>query len=269
CPGCGEVPVPADQLPVRLPDSGYQLRPGGGRSPLDSAPEWVNVACPDCGGPARRDTDTMDTFVDSSWYFLRYPDPHYDDGPFDPAGVARWLPVDEYVGGKEHATGHLMYARFLTKALHDMGLLPFTEPFTRLTNQGQVIMAGKGMSKTLGNLVNLQDQIARYGPDAVRVTMLFAGPPEDDIDWADVSPTGAVKWLARVWRLAGDIDASAISVDSAQGTVSVRQGVHRIVDETTTLMRGKRLNVAVARLMQLTSLPRKAIDIVPGPGDPA
>ena len=119
------------------------------------------------------------------------------DGPFDPAGVARWLPVDEYIGGKEHATGHLMYARFMTKALHDLGLVPFTEPFTRLTNQGQVIMNGKAMSKTLGNLVNLQEQIALYGPDAVRVTMVFAGPPEDDIDWADVSPTGAVKWLTR------------------------------------------------------------------------
>ncbi|HEY2764684.1 MAG TPA: leucine--tRNA ligase, partial [Pseudonocardiaceae bacterium] len=171
CTGCGEVPVPDDQLPVRLPDSGYQLRPEGGRSPLESCADWVAVPCPSCGAPARRDTDTMDTFVDSSWYFLRYPNPDYTEGPFDPAGIRRWLPVDEYIGGKEHATGHLMYARFMTKALHDAGLLHFTEPFTRLTNQGQVIMNGRAMSKSLGNLVNLQEQIALYGPDAVRVTM--------------------------------------------------------------------------------------------------
>jgi leucyl-tRNA synthetase len=132
----------------------------------------------------------MDTFVDSSWYFLRYPNPHYFDGPFDPRGVARWLPVDEYIGGREHATGHLLYARFITKVLYDMGLVPFTEPFTRLTNQGQVIMDGRAMSKSLGNLVDLVSQLDEYGPDGVRVTMLFAGPPEDDIDWADVSPTG-------------------------------------------------------------------------------
>ena len=211
----------------------------------------------------------MDTFVDSSWYFLRYPNPHYRDGPFDPAGVARRLPVDEYVGGKEHATGHLMYARFLTKALHDMGLVPFTESFIRLTNQGQVIMAGKAMSKTLGNLVNLQDQISRYGPDAIRVTMIFAGPPEEDIDWVDVSPTGATKWLARVWRLSADVNASSIAADRGRGTLPIRQGVHRIIDETTTLMLGKRLNVAIARLMQLTSLLRKGIDDGPGPDDPA
>jgi len=136
CPACGLVPVPDDQLPVRLPESGYQLRPDSGQSPLESATEWVNVACPSCRGPAKRDTDTMDTFVDSSWYPLRYPNPHYEDGPFDPPGVARWHPIDEYIGGKEHTTGHLMYARFMTKVLYDMGMVHFTEPFTRLTNQG-------------------------------------------------------------------------------------------------------------------------------------
>jgi leucyl-tRNA synthetase len=266
CGRCGEVPVADDLLPVRLPESGYDLRPADGRSPLASATEWVTVNCPRCGGPAQRDTDTMDTFVDSSWYFLRYPDPDYRHGPFNPEGVSRWLPVDEYIGGKEHATGHLMYARFMTKVLHDLGLVSFTEPFTRLTCQGQVIMNGKAMSKSLGNLVNLQDQLARYGPDGVRVTMIFAGPPEDDIDWADVSPAGSVRWLARVWRLAGDV---ALDRDRATGDEGVRRGVHRLVHETTTLMEGKRLNVAVARLMELTSLLRKAIDSGPGPTDPA
>ncbi|MFY1587914.1 leucine--tRNA ligase [Micromonospora sp. WMMD734] len=269
CENCGEVAVPDEELPVRLPESGYQLRSDTGQSPLASAKDWVEVACPSCGQPAHRDTDTMDTFVDSSWYFLRYPNPHYQDGPFDPAGIQRWLPVHEYIGGKEHATGHLMYARFLTKVLHDLGHLPFVEPFVRLTNQGQVIMNGKAMSKSLGNLVNLQDQIAQYGPDAVRVTMVFAGPPEEDIDWADVSPTGAVKWLTRVWRLAGEIDPATIDADPAQGDRDVRQAVHRLINDATAMMESKRLNVAIARLMELTSVLRRAVDRGCGPADPA
>jgi len=250
---------------VRLPETGYQLRPEGGLSPLASATDWVRVECPNCDGPASRDTDTMDTFVDSSWYFLRYPNPDYEQGPFDPAGVERWMPVDEYVGGKEHATGHLMYARFITKVLHDLKLVSFVEPFRKLTNQGQVIMNGRAMSKSLGNLVNLQEQIAGYGPDAVRVTMLFAGPPEDDIDWADVSPTGSVKWLARVSRLTEDL----APIRPGPGDPAVRRGVHRLIAETTAAMDGRRLNVAVARLMALTTTLRKAIDSGPGPADPA
>jgi leucyl-tRNA synthetase len=267
CPACGEVPVPESDLPVRLPQSGYELRPSDGRAPLDSADEWASVDCPSCGGPARRDPDTMDTFVDSSWYFLRYPNPSYEDGPFDPAGIARWLPVDEYIGGKEHAILHLLYARFITKALHDLGLVPFVEPFTRLTNQGQVIMNGKSMSKSLGNLVNLQEQIAQYGPDAVRVTMLFAGPPEEDIDWADVSPAGSVKWLARVMRIAADITAPG-DRPAESGDLELRRQVHRLVADVTTLMEGRRLNVAIARLMELTTLLRRAIDNEPGADDP-
>jgi leucyl-tRNA synthetase len=252
CAQCGMVPD--NDLPVRLPTEGYQLRPGDGRSPLETAEEWVSVECPSCGGTARRDTDTMDTFVDSSWYFLRYPNPSYEDGPFDPAGIVRWLPVDEYIGGREHATGHLLYARFLTKVLRDLGMLGFAEPFRRLTNQGQVIMNGKSMSKTLGNLVNLQEQIALYGPDAVRVTMVFAGPPEDDIDWADVSPTGAVKWLNRLWRLTGTLPAASSGV----GSVALRRDVHRLILATTEAMDAHRLNVAIARLMELTTVLRRA-----------
>ena len=174
-------------------------------SPLAAAEDWVNVDCPACGGAARRDTDTMDTFVDSSWYMFRYCSPDYADGPFDPAEVRRWAPVDMYVGGVEHAILHLLYSRFFTKMLHDMGLIDFTEPFTRLINQGQVINRGKAMSKSLGNGVDLGEQIERYGVDAIRLTMIFASPPEDDIDWADMHPEAMVKFLGRVWRIAADV----------------------------------------------------------------
>jgi leucyl-tRNA synthetase len=260
CPSCGEVAVPDDALPVELPTEGYELRPAGGQSPLATATDWLKVDCPRCGGPAMRDTDTMDTFVDSSWYFLRYPSNDVADAPFDPERTARWLPVDEYIGGVEHAILHLLYSRFLTKALYDMGWIGFTEPFLRLTNQGQVIMNGAAMSKSKGNLVDLQQELAKYGPDAVRVTMLFAGPPEDDIDWADVSPTGAVKWLARVWRVAADIGLSAIGADAAGGDVEIRRGVHRLIADATAQAEAKHFNVAIARLMELTSLLRKAVD---------
>ncbi len=190
CPSCGEVPVPLDQLPVVLPPTeGLDLTPKG-TSPLGGAEDWVNVACPTCGGAARRDTDTMDTFVDSSWYFLRYLDPSKTDGPFDVAAAREWMPVDQYVGGVTHAILHLLYARFFTKVLHDMGMVDFTEPFTRLLNQGMVVMNGSAMSKSRGNLVRLTDELVVHGVDAVRLTMVFAGPPEDDIDWADVSPVG-------------------------------------------------------------------------------
>jgi leucyl-tRNA synthetase len=265
CDSCGTVPIGDDELPVRLPETGYELRPGDGCSPLASAAAWVRVTCPRCGRPANRDTDTMDTFVDSSWYFLRYPNPNYADGPFDPDGVVRWLPVGEYIGGKEHATGHLIYARFMTKVLHDLGLVSFVEPFRRVINQGQVVMNGRSMSKSLGNLVSLQEQIARYGPDAVRVTMIFAGPPEVDIDWADVSPIGAVRWLSRVGRLTGDVAPAPVDGEDH----ALRCSVHRLIGEITAAMQARRLNVAVARLMRLTTVLRKAIDTGPGPADGA
>jgi leucyl-tRNA synthetase len=207
-----------------------------------------------------RDTDTMDTFVDSSWYFLRYPSARYSDAAFDPAQLAKWAPVDDYIGGVEHAILHLLYARFFTKALQDMGYVDFSEPFRRLTNQGQVIMAGASMSKSKGNLVDLQAELAKYGPDAVRVTMLFAGPPEDDIDWADVSPTGAVKWLSRVWRLCSDIGTVGADGAAASGASEVRRGVHKLIAEATSHNDARRFNVTVARLMELTSLLRKAVD---------
>ncbi|MBO0820129.1 MAG: leucine--tRNA ligase [Nocardiopsaceae bacterium] len=274
CPACGEVPVPEDQLPVKLPDlRGADLAPKG-TSPLAAASDWVNVDCPKCGGEAKRDTDTMDTFVDSSWYMFRFCSPGYDGGPFRPEDAKRWAPVDLYVGGVEHAILHLLYARFFTKVLRDMGLLEFGEPFTRLLNQGQVINGGKAMSKSLGNGVNMGEQVEKYGVDALRLTMTFASPPEDDIDWADVNPDAMVKFLGRVRRIAADVSAAAggspaVGVDFADGDRELRRFTHRTVDEVTRQVEGYHLNVAVARLMELVSAARKAIDSGVGPGDPA
>jgi leucyl-tRNA synthetase len=255
--GCGEVPVPDDQLPVQLPDlRGAALKPAG-TSPLGAATDWVNTTCPSCGGAATRDTDTMDTFVDSSWYYLRYCSPDFTDGPFDPQAVRDWMPVAQYVGGVEHAILHLLYSRFFTKVLHDMGMLDTVEPFAALMNQGQVINEGKAMSKSLGNGVDLGNELSTYGVDAVRLTIIFAGPPEDDIDWADVSPAGSVKYLARVARLATDVGALEPSQARDAG---VDRAVAKVVDEVTRLVETQRLNVAVARFMELTSALRKAAD---------
>ncbi len=272
CPSCGEVPVPEDQLPVVLPDlRGADLSPKG-VSPLAAASDWVNVACPKCGGPATRDTDTMDTFVDSSWYQFRYCSPRYDGGPFRAQDVARWAPVDLYVGGVEHAILHLLYARFFTKVLQDMGLLAFGEPFTRLLNQGQVINGGKAMSKSLGNGVDLGEQIDRFGVDAVRLTMIFASPPEDDIDWADVNPDAMVRFLGRVRRIAADVAAAggpATTAADGAAFAPLRRATHHAIDEVTRQVEAYHLNVAVARLMELVTATRRAIDSGPGAGDPA
>ncbi|MGL5406383.1 MAG: leucine--tRNA ligase [Propionibacteriaceae bacterium] len=259
CATCGEVPVPEDQLPVELPDlRGEQLAPKG-VSPLAAATEWKSVSCPQCGGAAERDSDTMDTFVDSSWYFLRYPSPHYEDGPFDPEAVKRWLPVSQYVGGVEHATGHLLYSRFFTKVLKDLGMIDFDEPFLSLMNQGQVINQGKAMSKSLGNGIDLGKQIDEFGVDAVRTTIIFAGPPEDDIDWADVSPAGTFKFLQRAYRLACDV-TSQPGVDPATGSKDLRRITHKIIADATELLESGRFNVVVARIMELVNATRKAID---------
>ncbi|QKG21252.1 leucine--tRNA ligase [Actinomadura verrucosospora] len=269
CPACGEVPVPDDQLPVRLPENlrGADLAPKG-TSPLAAASDWVNVDCPKCGGAAKRDTDTMDTFVDSSWYYFRYCSPGYEDGPFDVEQVRRWMPVDQYTGGVEHAILHLLYSRFFTKVLYDMGMVDFTEPFTRLLNQGQVILNGSGMSKSTGNLVDLGDQIGEFGVDVVRLAMLFSGPPEDDIDWADVSPHGMSKFLTRVHRIATEV-SSAPGADPAAGDVELRRATARTVDEATKMVETQRFNVAIARIMELVTATRRAIDSGPGAADPA
>ena len=268
CPVHGEVMVPDDQLPVLLPDlRGADLQPKG-TSPLASASDWYNTTCPTCGGPATRDADTMDTFVDSSWYYYRYCSPGYTDGPFDKGEVAKWMPVDQYVGGVEHAILHLLYSRFFTKVLHDLGMVDFDEPFQRLMNQGQVINKGKAMSKSLGNGVDLGAQIDAFGVDAIRTTVVFAGPPEDDIDWADVSPGATLKFLQRAYRVACDVTAPK-GTDPATGDVGLRRASHRMLGEITELLESHRFNVVVARLMELVNAARKAIDTGCGPADAA
>ena len=268
CPTCGEVPVPEDQLPVVLPSvAGLDLKPKG-TSPLGGATEWASVACPRCGADARRDPDTMDTFVDSSWYYLRFADPHNAGAAFDPEKVREWLPVDQYVGGVTHAILHLLYSRFFTKVLFDMGLVDFTEPFTRLLNQGMVIMDGSAMSKSRGNLVRLSDELAENGVDAIRLSMVFAGPPEDDVDWAEVSPAGSKRFLARAWRLAGDV-TSAPGTDPSTGDIALRQATARALNDAAIAVESFRFNVAIARVMELVNVTRKAIDSGCGSADPA
>ena len=207
CDTCGEVAVPDDELPVLLPDD-VDFQPGG-ESPLARHPTWSKVACPTCGGEARRDTDTMDTFVDSSWYFFRYCSPGSEDGPFRREDIDVWMPADQYTGGVEHAILHLMYCRFFTKALYDFGLIGFIEPFPRLMNQGQVIYGGASMSKTKGNIVEPMSLIERWGSDSLRLIMLFAGPFEDDIDWKLIAGDpnkrpGANAWLGRVFAVSDE-----------------------------------------------------------------
>ncbi len=268
CPTDGEVAVPDDQLPLELPElRGADLKPKG-VSPLAAAEDWVNVECPVCGGPAKRDSDTMDTFVDSSWYFLRFCSPGYTDGPFDPAQARAWMPADIYVGGVEHAVLHLLYARFFTKVLRDMGMLEVGEPFAAQLNQGVVINQGKKMSKSLGNGVSLGEQLAEFGVDAVRLTLVFAGPPEDDIDWADMSPAGSLRFLQRAWRLSGDV-SSAVGASPETGDVALRRITAHTVHDAAELVESRRFNVMIARTMELVNATRKAIDSGAGPEDPA
>ena len=268
CEKCGEVPVPTEQLPVELPDAaGLDLKPKGS-SPLGAASDWVNVACPQCGGAAKRDADTMDTFFDSSWYFLRYTNPNDATKAFDVDLVKEWLPVDQYVGGVTHAILHLLYSRFFTKVLYDIGMLDFTEPFTRLLNQGMVQMDGSAMSKSRGNLVTLSEQLDTHGVDAVRISLVFAGPPEDDIDWADVSPSGSVKFINRAWRISTDVTSPA-GIDFAGGDLALRKVIHKSLFDIGFAVESFRFNVAVARIMELVNATRKAIDSGCGPADPA
>ena len=268
CDSCGLVPVPESQLPVELPDAkGLDLKPKG-TSPLGAASDWVNVACPKCNAPAKRDADTMDTFVDSSWYFLRYTSVNNHEMAFDKKSVETWLPVDQYVGGVTHAILHLLYSRFFTKVLHDLGLLNFTEPFTRLLNQGMVLMDGSAMSKSRGNLVKLSDELDKHGVDAIRVSMVFAAPPEDDIDWSDVSPAGSLKFLNRAWRISQDV-SSKPGVDFKSGNIELRKVIHKSLSDIELAVESFRFNVVIARIMELVNATRKAIDSGCGSADPA
>ncbi|MGN6445451.1 leucine--tRNA ligase [Amnibacterium sp.] len=262
-----EIPVPFEDLPVRLPDTeGLDLKPKG-TSPLGAASDWVNVPSPIDGSPAKRDADTMDTFVDSSWYFLRFLSPNDDTRPFDPAEADKWAPVDQYVGGVEHAILHLLYARFITKVLFDLGHVHFTEPFSALLNQGMVLSGGAKMSKSRGG-VSLSDELATYGVDAIRLTMAFAGPPEDTIDWEDVRPGGQVKFLNRALRLAMDVTSSP-DVVWASGDEALRRQTHRFLADIPGLAETFKFNVLIARIMELVNVTRKAIDSGPGGADGA
>jgi leucyl-tRNA synthetase len=205
CEGCGIVPVPDDQLPVELPDvEDYAPK---GKSPLAAVEDWVNTTCPSCGGPARRETDTMDTFVDSSWYFLRYLDPHNDTAPFERRIADYWMPVDQYIGGVEHAILHLMYARFFTKALADMGALSAQEPFASLFTQGMITRDGAKMSSSKGNVVSAVETVERHGADTARTYVCFMGPPDRGGDWVDEGVEGVFRFLTRLWRLGHEVAA--------------------------------------------------------------
>ena len=268
CDKCGLVPVPEAELPVKLPDAkGLDLKPKGS-SPLGAASDWVNVKCPKCGSAAKRDADTMDTFVDSSWYFLRYTSVNNHDVAFDKKAVETWLPVDQYVGGVTHAILHLLYSRFFTKVLNDLGLLNFNEPFTRLLNQGMVLKDGSAMSKSRGNLVKLSDELDKHGVDAIRVSLVFAGPPEDDIDWSDVSPAGSLKFLNRAWKISQEV-TSKPGVDFSKGDLTLRKVVAKALSDIEVAVESFRFNVVIARVMELVNATRKAIDSGCGAGDPA
>ncbi|HEX2089558.1 MAG TPA: leucine--tRNA ligase [Actinomycetota bacterium] len=260
CPTCGDVEVPERDLPVVLPDD-VDFSPQG-ESPLAKHEGFVNVTCPSCGGAARRETDTLDTFVDSSWYFLRFASPHDDEEAFSKKAVQDWLPVDTYSGGIEHAILHLLYSRFITKVLFDEGLVSFTEPFTELVNQGMVLFQGEGMSKSKGNLVELGPTIEEWGADAVRLAMMFSGPIQDDMDYDAVSVSGVNRWLGRVWRTvheAASVDGAGSSTDGG-GTEDLRRFTHRTIKATTGHFDRYHFNLAISRLMTLTTELRRSLD---------
>ena len=260
--------VPFEQLPVVLPPTdGLDLKPKG-QSPLAAAENWITVPDPRDGRPARRDADTMDTFVDSSWYFLRFLSPNDPDKAFDIAEAEKWAPVDQYVGGVEHAILHLLYARFITKVLFDLGYVSFTEPFSALLNQGMVLSEGKKMSKRSPKGTTFTAEVDKYGADALRLTLAFAGPPEDNINWEDVSPAASAKFLARAFRLAIDV-TSAPEIEWKTGDVVLRRQTHRFLADGPALAETLKFNVLVARIMELTNATRKVIDAGAGGGDAA
>jgi len=258
CPACGMVPESVENLPVVLPRD--VLISGKGGSPLAEVPGFVNTRCPRCGGPARRDTDTMDTFVESSWYFFRYCSPGFDQGMFDRAAAEYWMPVDQYIGGIEHAVLHLLYARFYTKVLRDLGLINVDEPFTALLSQGMVIKDGAKMSKSKGNVVDPDDLIRRYGADTARLFSLFAAPPEKDLDWNDRGVEGASRFLNRVWRFVKThLDEIRLGAPLEAGRLSepgraFRRVIHETIRRVTVdIDREFHFNTAISAVMELVN----------------
>ncbi|MFS8628020.1 MAG: leucine--tRNA ligase [Limnochordales bacterium] len=257
CDHCGIVPVPDDQLPVLLPDD-VEFHPTG-RSPLLDHAGFVNTTCPRCSRPARRETDTIDTFVDSSWYFLRFADPHAADEPFNKAKVDYWMPVDQYIGGVEHAILHLLYARFFQLVLADMGLVSEAHPFANLLTQGMVIKDGAKMSKSKGNVVDPNDIVARYGADTARLFILFTAPPERDLEWSDAGVEGAYRFINRVWRLVSELADVARGADDGpqelrEADLELRRMVHKTLQRVTVDVEQRfHFNTAVAALMELVN----------------
>ena len=251
CDGCGTQPVPDDQLPVLAPDD-VAFEPTG-ESPLRRHEGFLHTTCPSCDGPARRETDTMDTFVDSSWYFLRFCDPWSTEAPFSKEAVEAWMPVDQYIGGVEHAILHLLYARFFTKALADLGVAPegLREPFARLFTQGMIRLDGDKMSKSKGNLVAPEEILDAEGADALRLAHLFVGPPQDDVDWEGVQIEGTARFLQRVWRLAtGEVGADPVEREPSPEDVAVERATHRLVARITDEYERWSYNTAVAGCME-------------------
>jgi len=245
CDSCGEVPVPEEELPVVLPDVERYKPTGTGESPLAAIPEFVNTKCPRCGGPARRETDTMPQWAGSCWYFLRYASPDYDKGPFDPEKVGKWLPVDLYVGGIEHAILHLLYARFFTKVLYDLGYIGFDEPFTKLFNQGMIYRNGAKMSKSKGNAISPDNLVHRYGTDTVRLYELFIGPPEQDSEWSDRGIEGVYRFLNRVWNIV----VANINSD-VEPTLDLIKQRHMLIKSVTEGLESFKFNTTISRLME-------------------
>ena len=250
CDGCGLVPVPDEDLPVLLPEVEEYVPKG--RSPLAAAEDWVRTTCPRCGGEARRETDTMDTFVDSSWYFIRYTDPQNEEAPWDPAVANYWLPVNQYIGGVEHAILHLLYARFFVKVLNDMGLLGFREPFLRLFTQGMIYYLGAKMAKSKGNVIAPDEILAQHGADALRLYVLGMGPAEDDIEWQDRGISGMSRFLARLWRLGLEV-AERGAVDVPADGPLVRRAHEAIAKVTDDIDRRFQFNTPIAAVIELVN----------------
>jgi leucyl-tRNA synthetase len=257
CEACGLVPVPYDKLPIELPD--VTAFSGRGDSPLAQVPEFVNTTCPTCGTDARRETDTMDTFVDSSWYYYRYCDPHNKVLPFDPEAVSYWTPVDFYSGGVEHAILHLIYSRFFCRVMRDLGLVEHDEPFTRLLTQGMVLKDGAVMSKSKGNVVDPDDMVATYGADTLRLYEMFVAPPEKDIEWTDTGLEGSFRFLSRVWRLVESLatrvrDAGQASANLDDAERAIRRKTHETIRRVSRDLDPRvHLNTAVSALMELVN----------------
>ena len=273
CEKCGTVPVKVEDLPVTLPEN-VELT-GSGISPIAQNESFVNTVCPACGGKARRETDTMDTFVESSWYFIRYCSPHSHDMPFDKAEVQYWMPVDQYIGGIEHAILHLLYARFYTKVLRDLGYINIDEPFERLLTQGMVIKDGAKMSKSKGNVVDPEELVKDFGADATRLFCLFAAPPEKDMDWSDKGIEGSYRFLSRLWRLVFEMKDQLLSADLSadrppRSMEALKRKTHQTIKKVTgDIEKRFRFNTAIAAMMELVNDLYRAKEAASSPGEVA